>query len=37
MDNSLADVHYNLGNALYLVEDTDGAIRHYKIAINLNP
>ena len=29
VDDSLSDVHYNLGNALYLVEDTEGAIKHY--------
>ena len=37
LDKGLSDVHYNLGNALYLIEDTDAAIHHYKIAIDLNP
>jgi len=29
LDSSLADVHYNLGNAFYLLEDTENAIKHY--------
>jgi tetratricopeptide (TPR) repeat protein len=30
-------VHYNLGNALYLVEKIEDAIHHYRCAIKLNP
>jgi len=30
-------VHYNLGNALYLIEKIDDAITHYQAAIKLNP
>jgi tetratricopeptide (TPR) repeat protein len=37
MDQNLSDVHYNLGNALYLIEETDRAIAHYETAIKLNP
>ena len=33
IDNHLSDVHYNLGNALYLNEVIDEAIKHYKAAI----
>ena len=29
LDKNLSDVHYNLGNALYLIEDTNTAIDHY--------
>jgi len=28
-DEQLSDVHYNLGNALYLIESVDEAIDHY--------
>ena len=37
IDDHLSDVHYNLGNALYLNEVIDEAIKHYKAAIALNP
>lgn len=37
IDDHLSDVHYNLGNALYLNEVIDEAIKHYKSAIHLNP
>ena len=37
IDANLSDVHYNLGNALYLVEKIDDAIHHYQRAIKLNP
>ena len=37
LDPQLADVHYNLGNALYLIEDIQSAIEHYRSAIALNP
>jgi tetratricopeptide (TPR) repeat protein len=37
IDEHLSDVHYNLGNALYLNENIDDAIGHYKSAIALNP
>ena len=30
-------MHYNLGNALYLVEQIEDAVYHYKAAIKLNP
>ena len=30
-------MHYNLGNALYLIESIDEAIVHYRAAIALNP
>jgi tetratricopeptide (TPR) repeat protein len=30
-------VHYNLGNALYLIESIEEAIMHYEQAIKLNP
>ncbi len=30
-------MHYNLGNALYLMESIDDAVNHYKSAIALNP
>jgi tetratricopeptide (TPR) repeat protein len=30
-------VHYNLANALYLIEKINDAIKHYKRAIELNP
>lgn len=33
----LSDVHYNLGNALYLNEKTAEAVKHYREAIKLNP
>jgi tetratricopeptide (TPR) repeat protein len=37
IDDLLSDVHYNLGNALYLNENIDEAVTHYKAAIALNP
>ena len=37
IDDHLSDVHYNLGNALYLNEVIEEAIKHYKAAISLNP
>lgn len=37
IDDGLSDVHYNLGNALYLVENIEDAIKHYQMAIKLNP
>lgn len=37
IDDTLSDVHYNLGNALYLVEKIEDAIVHYQHAIKLNP
>lgn len=30
-------MHYNLGNALYLVENIEEAVQHYRSAIGLNP
>ena len=36
-DKKQSDVHYNLGNALYLLGQTEKAIEHYKDAIALNP
>jgi tetratricopeptide (TPR) repeat protein len=30
-------VHYNLGNALYILNNVAEAIQHYKIAIDINP
>ena len=33
----MSDVHYNLGNAMYLNENIDEAVKHYKAAIELNP
>lgn len=33
-DNKLADVHYNLGNALYQTNKVDQAIVHYNKAIS---
>ena len=30
-------MHYNLGNALYLIEQVDTAIGHYQRAIQINP
>ena len=29
IDELLSDVHYNLGNALYLIEKVEDAISHY--------
>jgi tetratricopeptide (TPR) repeat protein len=37
VDDHQADVHYNLGNSLYLIQDIDDAIVHYNRAITLNP
>ena len=37
IDDQLSDVHYNLGNAFYLNEMIEPAVKHYNLAIKLNP
>ena len=36
MDDSQADVHYNIANAYFLTEQFDDALEHYRRAIALN-
>jgi len=33
----MSDIHYNMANALYMVDNVDSAIVHYQAAIKLNP
>lgn len=37
IDDEIADVFYNLGNAHYLQKNVEDAIKNYKKALDLNP